>query len=143
MNSTTLVATPSLTDRFAPATELAGRALMAAIFVLSGYGKLSQYAGTQAYMQAAGVPGSLLPAVIAVELLGGLAIIAGLWTRPVATLLAGFSIVTAFLFHGGSDQVSQIMFLKNLAMAGGFLVLLARGAGDWSLDSLLNRAHVR
>jgi len=116
--------------------ELAGRFGLAAIFLISGFGKIAQYAGTQAYMAAAGVPGSALPLVIAVEVLGGAAIVAGLYTRVTAVLLAGFSIVTALLFHAQfSDAIQQIMFLKNMAIAGGFLVLAAQGAGAWSLDA--------
>jgi len=122
-------------------STLLGRVLIAILFVLSGWGKIAGYAGTQAYMQSAGVPGSLLPAVIVLELGGGLAIIAGLFTRPVALLLAGFSIVAALLFHGGSaDQMQQIMFLKDLGLAGGFLFLVANGAGALSIDRLLERA---
>jgi putative oxidoreductase len=120
-----------------PVTDLVGRFLIAALFVLAGWGKISAYAGTQAYMQSAGVPGALLPLVILIELGGGLAIVLGLYTRGVALLLAGFSLVTGFIFHHGADQVSQIMLLKNIAIAGGFLFLAGNGAGRISLDALL------
>ena len=113
-----------------------GRLLIALIFVISGVGKLGSYAGTQGYMESMGVPGMLLPLVIALELLGGLAIILGWQTRLVAFLLAGFCIVSAVLFHGNiGDQMQQIQFLKNLGLAGGFLFLVAHGAGAWSLDN--------
>ena len=118
-----------------PYTDLAGRVLIAAIFVTAGWGKISGYAGTQAYMASAGVPGALLPLVIALELGGGIAIVLGLFTRPIALLLAGFSIVSALLFHATPDQ--QIMLMKNFAMAGGFLFLVANGAGRYSLDALI------
>ena len=113
-----------------------GRLLIALIFVISGVGKLGSYAGTQGYMESMGVPGVLLAPVIALEVLGGLAIILGWQTRLVAFLLAGFCIVSAILFHGNiGDQMQQIQFLKNLGLAGGFLFLVAHGAGAWSLDN--------
>jgi putative oxidoreductase len=116
--------------------ELAGRILIAAIFVLSGFTKIGGYAGTQGYMEAMGVPGVLLPLVIATELGGGLLIALGLWTRLAAFALAGFTLLSALLFHRNfGDQVQMIMFLKNLAIAGGFLFLFAHGAGRLSLDA--------
>ena len=113
-----------------------GRVFMALIFIVSGFGKLSAYAGTQAYMESAGVPGALLPAVIALELLGGLAVALGWRARVAAFLLAGFSILSGVLFHADfSDQMQTIMFMKNLALAGGFLLLVAQGPGAWALDN--------
>ena len=112
-----------------------GRLLLALIFVVSGVGKIGAYAGTQAYMDSMGVPGMLLPLVIALEVLGGLAIILGWQARIVAFLLAGFCLLSAILFHGNiGDQGQQIQFLKNLGLAGGFLLIVAHGAGAWSLD---------
>ena len=125
-----------LLDSTEPYAGLAGRVLIASLFVLAGWGKIGSYAATQGYMQGAGVPGGVLPLVILLELGGGIAIIAGLYTRLVALLLAGFSILAAVLFHAGSqDPMQQIMFLKNLSIAGGFLLLFARGAGCWSIDA--------
>ena len=86
-------------------------------------------------MQSAGVPGALLPLVIALEVLGAIAIIVGYRTRIVALLLAGFTIAAGVIFHSGAEQMQQIMLLKNFAVAGGLLVLFARGAGAWSLDA--------
>jgi putative oxidoreductase len=126
-------------DSTAPYADVIGRVLIAVLFVLSGWGKINGYAGTQGYMQSAGVPGGLLPLVILVELGGGLAIVAGWHTRLVALLLAGFSIVAALLFHSGADQIQHIMFLKNLGLAGGFLFLMANGAGRLSIDHLRQR----
>lgn len=115
--------------------EFAGRVLLSVLFVVSGLGKVGAYSGTAAYMAAAGVPGALLPVVIGLEVLGAAAIIVGWKTRIVAALLAGFTVLSALLFHNNlADQVQQIMFLKNLAIAGGFLLLVARGAGPLSLD---------
>lgn len=122
------------------ATTFAGRIALALIFVLSGAGKLAAYAGTQQYMESVGVPGALLPLVILAELGGGLALVAGLLTRVSATGLALFSVVAAGLFHADfADQNQMIHFLKNIAMAGGLLVLAAHGAGRFSLDALLAR----
>jgi putative oxidoreductase len=128
----------SLFDAVKSYADVIGRVLIAAVFVLSGWGKVAAYAGTQAYMQHAGVPGGLLPLVILLELGGGIAIVIGLYTRPVALLLAGFSLLTGLLFHAGSaDQMQQIMFLKNLGLTGGFLFLVANGAGRLSVDARL------
>ena len=114
----------------------AGRILISLIFVVSGISKLGNFSGTQGYMESVGVPGMLLPIVIAVELLGGLAIILGWHTRIAAFLLAGFSLVSAVLFHANfGDQMQMIMFMKNLALAGGFLMLVSLGAGPWSIDN--------
>jgi putative oxidoreductase len=114
----------------------AGRLLISLIFLMSGFGKLSSFAGTQAYMESAGVPGILLPLVIAVEILGGLAIIAGWHTRLAAFLLAGFTLLSGVLFHSNfGDQVQMIMFLKNVAITGGLLMIVSQGAGPYSLDN--------
>ncbi len=122
--------------------DLAGRILIAALFLIAGVGKLGAYAGTQGYMQSHGVPGALLPAVIALELGGGVLIVAGLWTRIAALALAGFTLLAALLFHANfADATQQIMFLKNLAIAGGFLMLAANGAGAWSVDARRSRAQ--
>jgi putative oxidoreductase len=119
--------------------DLTGRILLAAMFLLSGIGKISGYAGTQGYMESMGVPGALLPLVIALEILGALAVIVGLRTRLAAAGLAVFTLAAGFIFHGGADQMQQIMLFKNVAIAGGFLLLVARGAGDWSLDARRER----
>jgi putative oxidoreductase len=117
------------------ASELAGRILLSALFLLSGLGKIGAYAGTAAYMSSLGVPGALLPIVIATEVLGALAIIVGWKTRVVALLLGVFSLLTAAIFHNNfADQIQMIMFLKNLSIAGGFLLLVANGAGPLSID---------
>lgn len=116
----------------------AGRILIALIFVIAGYGKIGGYEATQGYMAAMGVPGALLPLVIILELGGGILLMLGLFTRYVALALAGFSILSAVLFHADfSDYTQQLMFLKNLSIAGGFLFLTAFGAGRISLDNRL------
>ena len=113
-----------------------GRVMIALMFVMSGISKLTQYAGTQGYMESQGVAGWLLPLVIGVEVIGGLAIILGFKTRLAAFLLAGFCVVSAILFHANfADQTQMIMFLKNIAIAGGFLFLVANGPGAYALDN--------
>jgi putative oxidoreductase len=115
--------------------ELAGRVLLASLFLISGIGKFGSYAGTAGYMASQGVPGALLPGVIAVEVLGAAAIIVGWKTRIAAFVLAGFTLVAALIFHSNfGDQIQTIMFLKNVSIAGGFLLLVANGAGRFSAD---------
>jgi putative oxidoreductase len=90
-------------------------------------------------MEAMGVPGALLPLVIALEVGGAIAIILGWHTRLFALLLAGFTLLSALVFHRASgDPMQAILFMKNLAIAGGFLLLVARGPGGWSLDARRN-----
>ena len=116
-------------------TELAGRVLLATLFLLAGLGKIGAFTATAGYMTSLGVPGALLPAVIATEVLGAIALIVGWQTRITAFLLAGFTLLAALIFHNNfADQVQMIMFLKNVSISGGFLVLLANGPGPLSLD---------
>jgi putative oxidoreductase len=117
-------------------SQLAARIFLGQIFLLAGISKIGAYAGTQGYMEAMGVPGALLPLVILLEIGGGLAIIVGWKTRWAAIALAGFSVVAAAIFHNNfSDQIQMIMFMKNFAMAGGFLLLAVHGAGSYSFDN--------
>lgn len=114
---------------------LAARAMVAAIFIVAGFGKLGAgYAGTHAYMVSVGVSGGLLPLVIALEIGGGLALLFGFQARLAAFALAVFCIVSALLFHSSPDQMQQIMFMKNIAIAGGLLAFTVFGAGRLSLD---------
>ncbi len=115
--------------------ELGGRILLAALFLLSGLTKITGYGATGAYMAAMHVSPSLLPIVIATEVLGSLAIIVGWHTRIAAFLLAGFTLIAASLFHNNfADQIQTIMFLKDVAITGAFLMLVANGAGPLSVD---------
>lgn len=117
------------------AALLVGRVLLSAMFILAGWSKIGGYAGTQAYMASKGVPGALLPLVILLELGGGLAILAGFQTRIVSILLAGFTLLAALLFHYiPADQIQMLMFMKNMAITGGFLALFAAGPGRYSID---------
>lgn len=120
-----------------PYGELAGRIGLAAIFLLAGIDKIGGYGGTQGSMEAQGVPGILLPLVIILEVGGGAALIVGWKTRWFALALAGFTVLTALLFHFDfGNNLQQILFMKNLAIAGGLLVLCHAGAGRFSLDKI-------
>jgi putative oxidoreductase len=119
-----------------------GRILMAAIFVFSGIGKLLNPAATIGYIQSSGLPFATLglAIAIAVELGGGAALALGFKTRWVAAALALFSIVTGLAFHGAiGDQNQLIHLLKNIAMAGGLLQVVAFGAGAYSVDNAAAR----
>jgi putative oxidoreductase len=121
--------------RYLPAI---GRLLIAVIFIFAGFGKLMAPAGTQAYIASGGLPFPLLAYIVAVvvEFGGGLLLLVGFQTRIVAAVLAVFSVVTAIAFHSNfADQSMLINFLKNLAMAGGLLQVVAFGAGSLSLDA--------
>lgn len=123
--------------------NLAGRLLIAALFLPAGIAKISGFAGTVGYIGSVGLP---LPAVgaalaIAVEVLGALALILGYQTRIAAIVLALFTLVASFFFHAywsvPAEQafVQQLMFFKNIAVVGGLFILAAQGAGGWSLDA--------
>ena len=138
-NATTVL---TLTDRiiatpnFRASLDLLGRIGLAAIFLLAGMNKIQYFEGSAQYMASAGLSSELLPLVIAFEILTALALIVGFQTRLTALVLAAFSVVTALMFHGNiGDQMQFILFFKNIAMAGGFLVLAANGAGRYSLDA--------
>lgn len=115
--------------------NLAARILMSQIFIISGIGKITGYAGTQAYMAKMGVPGALLPLVILIEVGGGLALLLGFQTKWVALALAGFTVLSALIFHlNFNDQMQMINFMKNLAMAGGLLMFVRYGAAAPCID---------
>ncbi|MEN3799672.1 DoxX family protein [Aeromonas veronii] len=127
-------------DKMKDVALLAGRVLLALMFVIAGWSKIGGYAGTQGYMEAMGVPGFMLPLVILLELGGGLAIVLGLFTRSLSVLLAGFTLMAAFIFHyQPAEQMQMLMFMKNVSVAGGFLALAAAGAGAFSLDARLGK----
>ncbi len=128
-------------ERLLSYADLPARAGLSAIFILSGVSKVSTFEMTQGYMEAFGLPGILLLPTIAFEIGTGLALLLGIFTRYAAFLLSGFSIVTALVFHlDFADQVQQIMFLKNLAMAGGLLLLAKTGAPKFSLEGLFRKS---
>ena len=118
--------------------ELAARVLLAALFLVSGLGKIEEYQATAAAVESAGVPGELLPIVITLEIVGALALIVGWKTRIVSFLLAGFTLLAGIVFHGNQDDPqNQVHLLKNLSIAGGFLLLIVNGAGPLSVDRLV------
>lgn len=129
-------------DQILKHADLPARAGLSAIFILSGVSKIGAFAATQGYMEAFGLPGILLSPTIAFEIGAGTALLLGLGTRYVALLLAGFSLVTALVFHRDfTDQIQQIMFLKNVAMAAGLLLMAKTGAPGLSLHAIrANRA---
>jgi putative oxidoreductase len=115
--------------------SLISRLLLSALFVFGGFGKITAIAATQGYMEAKGIPGMLIYPTILLELGGGIMIVLGLQTRIVAVLLAGFCVVSALVFHSDlADQMQYIMFMKNLGLAGGFLLLVQHGAGAIAID---------
>ena len=113
-----------------------GRILLALMFVLAGLNKISGYSGMQGYMDSMGVPGALLPLVIALEVVGGLVLMLGWHTRLAAFLLAGFTVLATLIFHSNlGDQTQMLFFMKNLSIAGGLLLVVAHGAGPYSIDN--------
>ena len=122
---------------------LVARILLAFIFILSGWGKFFAIDGTAGYIASVGLPAATLLAWAAAifELAGGIAILVGFRTREVAWALAAFSVFTGFAVHfHPADQMPMINFMKNLAMAGGFLALANAGAGAFSLDGRVGTA---
>ncbi|AZD23307.1 DoxX family protein [Pseudomonas chlororaphis] len=134
----TLTNSLSATSNTNASISLIGRILLSAIFILSGFSKIAAPAAMVGYIQSVGLPFPQLALgiAIAVELGGGLLLIAGYRTRLVALGLAVFSVVTALAFHNNlGDQNQFIHFFKNIAMAGGLLQVVAFGAGRFSLDA--------
>lgn len=123
--------------------NLAARLLMVALFLPAGIGKLTGFAGTVGYISSVGLPLPTMAAAMAliVEIVGSLALLAGLGTRIAALVLAAFTLVASFFFHAywavPADQafVTQLLFFKNISVVGGLLAIAANGAGAWSLDS--------
>ena len=121
---------------------LTGRIFLAALFLLSGFGKLAAPAATQAYIAAMGLPAPTLAYLGAtgVELIGGVLLIVGFRVRPVAVGMAVFTLLTAVFFHRDfADQNQMIHFLKNIAIMGGLLQVAAFGAGRFALDRRFGR----
>jgi len=119
------------------AAALGGRLLLSALFLHEAYAKLTAWSAAVTYSEAFGVPGALLPLAIAVELGGGALILVGYYTRAAALVLAGFCVATAVLFHTKFGVRNELLhFEKDLAIAGGLMVVFAHGAGRWALDAL-------
>ncbi|HYP62812.1 MAG TPA: DoxX family protein [Acidocella sp.] len=126
---------------------LLARFLLALLFLIFGWNKLTGFHGAITYMQATGAPVPVISALIAtiVELLGGLFVLLGIFTRPIAVLFALYAIVTAYIGHpywtmtGLPQFEAEINFYKNVAIAGGFLLLYVTGSGRFAVDALINR----
>lgn len=121
---------------------IAARVLMSLIFIIAGWGKLTGFSGTVGYFGSLGLPmpSIITPLVILIELGGGLALLIGFKTRWVAAVLALFSIGSALIAHTNFADMNQMNnFLKNLAMAGGFLMFVRHGAGSPSVDEKLEK----
>ncbi len=124
-------------ETLSPYLRLLGRIILSLLFIQAGLHKITSYSETEAFMAANHVAGALLPLVIVVELGGGLAVLLGIFTRWAALLLAGFCVLAAYLFHFHQNEPAQMMsFMKDITIAGGFLVLASTDSGALSLDSL-------
>ncbi len=122
-------------DKITTYVPLVARILIGLLFVVAGLGKLGDVAGFTGYLTSGGLPAFLAWPTIALEILGGLALIVGFQTRIAAILLAGFTLLAALLFHfQPADQMQMTNFLKNLAIAGGLFLLFANGAGALAVD---------
>ena len=130
-------------DSFKSPLVVVGRLLLAAMFILAGFNKLTHLAGTAGYIASAGLPAASVLAVLVglLELLGGLAIAVGFQARWAALLLGLFTLLASVLFHKfwavPADQqfMQQLLFTKNLSVAGGMFVVAALGAGPLSVDA--------
>ena len=128
-------------DSLQPYVLLLARFLLAAIFIKYGWDKIESYAPTASYMASMGLSGMLLPLVILLELGAGLGVLLGLFTRLSSLSIALFCIASALMFHYYPDNSDQMIhFMKNISMAGGFLVLMVTGPGKFSLDAKLNKS---
>tara|TARA_B100000963_G_C22382169_1_gene560608 strand:- start:326 stop:712 length:387 start_codon:yes stop_codon:yes gene_type:complete len=115
--------------------DLIGRILISALFLLSAYNKIFSVDGTMSWMEGFGVPGVLLYPTIVLEIILPIFIILGFKAKLSASLLAAFCIMTAFIFHFDfNDQMQTIAFLKNIGLAGGFLLIVANGTKEWAID---------
>ncbi|MFC0349348.1 DoxX family protein [Undibacterium danionis] len=123
--------------------SLVARLLLAVLFLPAGIAKLTGFEGTVGYITSVGLPAPTLAAAAALilEIVGGIALIIGLGTRFASLALAFFTLVASFIFHAywavpaGQAYVTQLLFFKNIAVAGGLMALAAFGAGGWSLDA--------
>lgn len=120
-----------------------GRVLIAILFILAGGQKLGDISGNAAYVASGGLPGWLIYPTILVELGGGILIALGWQARLAALVLAGFTLLAGLLYHlipagaaeGMMAQMQMLMFMKNMAIAGGLLMIVAQGAGAYALDN--------
>ena len=132
-------------DSYQAYASLIGRILLATMFILSGFGKLTNVQGTASYIASGGLPAPAVLAVLvgAFELFGGLALVLGFKVRWVGLAMALFTLAASFVFHAywavpaEQQYVTQLLFMKNLSVAGGMFLISALGAGALSLDARL------
>lgn len=137
-----------MTNTYTSLVSLAGRILLAYMFIPAGYAKLTNISGTAGYVASGGLPFPSLMAVLAglLELLGGIALVLGWQVRWAGLALALFTLAAGVLFHAywsapeAQQMVAQLLFLKNISIAGGMLVVSALGAGPLSLDARRQQA---
>jgi putative oxidoreductase len=130
-------------ERIGDEVILAARILLVVLFLIFGWSKLADFSGTVAYMAQTGVPAPAISALVAIamEAFVPIAVVLGIWTRPVAIVLALYALATGFLGHhywtmtGAARFESETNFYKNLSIMGGFLLLYVTGAGKYSLDA--------
>lgn len=130
-------------NRLSNPLALIGRILIALMFVPAGLQKIGGFAGTVGYAASVGMPMPQVGVAVAlvVEIVGGLALLLGWCTRWATLALAFFTLVASFFFHAywsvpaDAAMVQQLMFWKNIAVAGGLLGFAAHGAGGWSMDA--------
>ncbi|MFA0791407.1 DoxX family protein [Microbulbifer echini] len=121
-------------------SKLVGRVLMSLLFIFAGWNKIGGYKMTEAFMVSMGIPALLLPLVIIVELLGGLAILLGFFTRFSAIILFLFCLASAWIVHYSPEDPGEMTsFMKNITIAGGYLILACAGAGRFSLDHWIRK----
>jgi putative oxidoreductase len=136
-------------ERLSDEVVLVARILLVALFVVFGWSKLTNYTGTVGYMTQTGVPLPFIATLVAivVEFVVALAVSIGFWTRPLALLLALYTLATALIAHhfwtmeGANRYANSINFYKNISIVGGFLLLYVTGAGRYSLDARLGPAN--
>ncbi|HEY9278684.1 MAG TPA: DoxX family protein [Eoetvoesiella sp.] len=137
-----------MTDSYKSVAALAGRVLLALMFIMSGFGKLADIQGTAGYVASGGLPFPVVMAALVgiFELVGGIALVIGFKARLAGFLIGAFTLAASFLFHAywsvPADQqfITQLLFMKNLSVAGGLFLLSALGAGPLSLDAAKNKA---
>ena len=118
--------------------EILGRIFLSAVFLIAGVNKIFNYEGTTAYMESFGIPGFLYIPAIILEILFPLLIVIGYQTKISALIMAIFSISLAIIFHTDfSNQMQVMSFLKNFAIAGGFIIIFVNGPSRWSIDYML------
>ena len=118
--------------------EIFGRIFLSAVFLIAGVNKIFNYEGTTSYMESFGVPDFLYIPAIILEILFPLLIVIGYQTKISALIMAIFSVSLAIIFHTDfSNQMQVMSFLKNFAIAGGFIIIFVNGPSRWSIDYVL------